>query len=114
MLHAIQRAFFSGQKSCAMINRKKFNLIRLTSIALVCTSVRDLPFSSQVSNLLTSYPAQIEHCLREWESGSQIQVSLDETVDTPRYRTHLANATTWKHLNEDKTTQILEHLSNRL
>lgn len=57
---------------------------------------------------------QIEHCLREWESGIQIQVNLDETADTPRYRTHMANAVTWKNLNENKTTQIRQHLSGRL
>ena len=57
---------------------------------------------------------QIEHCLREWESGTQLQVNLDETADTPRYRTHLANAIAWEDLDKTKTTLIRKHLSERL
>lgn len=60
------------------------------------------------------YLTQIEHCLREWESGTRLQANLDETTDTPRYRTHMANAVAWECLDKEKTTLVRQHLSGRL
>jgi hypothetical protein len=57
---------------------------------------------------------QIEHCIREWESGKRVLVNLDEATDGPRYHTHMANATSWQGLNRETTTQIREHLSKKL
>jgi len=57
---------------------------------------------------------QIEHCLREWESGTHVPVSLDGAVDGSRYRIHMANAVSWQGLNREATTRIREHLSGKL
>ena len=73
----------------------------------------DFPLRS-TPNVYSQFLVQIEHCLHEWESGVHVPVNLDETVDGPRYRNHMANATVWKALNEGATTQILQHISNKL
>lgn len=67
-----------------------------------------------VFELNLPHSKQIEHCLREWESGVQSQVNLDENVDATRYRTHISNAVEWEHLNEEKTTLVRKHISTKL
>jgi hypothetical protein len=57
---------------------------------------------------------QIEHCLREWESGKHVPVNLDETTDGFRFHAHTANTASWQGLNRDATTRIREHLSKKL
>jgi hypothetical protein len=73
-----------------------------------------LALLSTLDSAYNVFNVQIEHCLHEWESGVFVPTNLDETVDGPRYRNHLANAITWKNLNKDATTRILEHISCKL
>jgi hypothetical protein len=117
VIRALQRAFFNGSKGPAATNRSKFDPIPLPSIALVCTIVRDGNFDSAkglTMNLHCIYAVQMEHCLREWETGKCVSVNLDETTDGSRYRTHMTNATSWQGLNHEATTKIREHLSKKL
>jgi len=73
-----------------------------------------LPFLLGALEIDLSHIIQIEHCLREWESGLQVQISLDENIDAPRYRTHLANAISWRNLNKRMTDLICKHISGKL
>jgi hypothetical protein len=117
VLRALQRAFFNGSKGPAATNRSDFNPILLPSIALVCTIVRDSvsDFSEGLMMSLHFFCVlQIEHCLREWETGKCVLVNLDEATDGSRYRTHMNNATSWQGLNREATTKIREHLSKKL
>lgn len=82
----------------------------LLSCAQLCViSKSDSQFSS-----VSPYLAQIEHCLREWQSGKRVPANLDEATDGLRYRTHMANAVSWQGLNRTATTRIREHLSKKL
>ncbi len=56
----------------------------------------------------------MEHCLREWASGVQVQCDLEEEIDAISYRIHLDNHTEWKHINEKMTTLVLKHIAGRL
>lgn len=108
-MKVLHEAFFRSKNDRRVQHSEAFNPIPLEIIALVLTSVTRICFDV----LHWQFTGQVEHCIKEWSTGTLVKAKFEESTALPWYDAHLEKLESWRELNSAVVDKIRATLYRR-